>query len=56
MTQKRILELAWQAQIQIWSREHDILIDHPDDIIARYKEEKAYRELREIEKMMDEIK
>ena len=52
MTQERILQLAYNAQLEIWAKEKDILDKLPDNKISKYREQKAWNDLKEIEKMM----
>ena len=56
MTEARILELAWDQAIEVWGRWHDKLEKNPDDEIYRYKENKAKKELKEIEDIIHEKK
>ena len=52
MTEARILELAWDQAIEVWGRCHDKLKKNPDNEIYQYKENKARKELKEIENII----
>ena len=50
MTQKRILELAYAAALQVWTYEQDRAKGLPEEYQGRVK--KAYHELETIEKLL----
>ena len=54
MTEKRIYELAWNQQIQIWGKEREILDRMPDNELSQIREANAKAQLRELEAIMKE--
>lgn len=49
MTQERIMELAWNTLLMRWGKEKDFFDEHPDNEIAKYRMEKAWDEMKELE-------
>lgn len=54
MTQLKILTLASREALRVWTVEHEFLEKHPEDEIAKIKEEKSYKEYIEIAKLLKE--
>ena len=54
MTEKRIYELAWNQQLMIWGKEHEMLEKMPDNEMTQIREANAKAALREIETIMKE--
>ena len=52
MTEARILELAWDQAIEVWGRWYDKLKKNPDNEIYQYRENKARKEVKEIENII----
>ena len=55
MTQKRIFELARRHALEIWTKAEDYLRESPEDPVARSFEEKAFKELCEIDDMIRKL-
>jgi len=51
MTQQRVLKLAWREALRVWTVEKEFLEKYPDDELAKIREERAYKELIDIERM-----
>lgn len=56
MEEKRLYNLAHDALLMMWGREHDFLEKHPEDEISINRERKLWNELEELEKEMKEKK
>ena len=52
MTNKRIIDLAYTAMLNIWAHEREILNKNPDDLIAQLKEPEYWAELKELEELV----
>lgn len=52
MTQERILELAYDAQLAIWAKEKEHLDNLPDNPFTQAREQRAWNELQIIRAMM----
>lgn len=52
MTELRILQLAKAGALERWSREQEILKRNPDNDLTKLKEQRAWEELREVEKIL----
>ena len=52
LTNLRILQLAKAGALEKWSREQERLERNPDNDITKFKEQRAWAELREIEEML----
>ena len=48
----QILKLAYHGALEIWAREYDRLQENPKNSIAKFREEKANRELDEIRELL----
>lgn len=55
MTIKRIYELAYLKQLDIWAKENDFLKAHPNDEIGQIREQRAWQELNEINRKLAEL-
>ena len=57
MTQKRILELAYHAALELWVEADDkATACHGENTILNNKERRRWKEYMEISKMLEEIK
>ena len=54
MTNERILELAYFGATETWAKWYDRKKQYPDAEIFKAKEEKAFEEMLEIEKLYKE--
>lgn len=52
MTQERILELAFDAVLNIWHEEHKRLKENPNNAIRIARERRAYEEMKEIQNLI----
>ena len=52
MTELRILQLAKDGALERWSREQERLKRNPDNDLTKLREQRAWEELREVEKML----
>lgn len=52
MSQFKILNLAYMAQLEIWHKEREFLEEFPNNEFAQVREKKAWDELNEISEMM----
>lgn len=55
MKQERIIELAYGSALNIWALQNKRLESNPENEIAKVKANKAWEELKEIEKMILEV-
>lgn len=53
MKQLEILNLAWKAQLHIWSKEKDLLERYPADIVAQIREQEAYEKVMILSKLLE---
>lgn len=56
MTEKRLLEFAYQGALEIWGKIYDKLNEDKDNKYLIEQEKKAWQELKEIEKLENEYK
>ena len=54
MTNKRILELAYQGALLVWTGANAKASRTKMDMIAKHREETAWKELKEITKLLHE--
>lgn len=52
MTELRILQHAKKGALEQWSIEQERLERNPDNDLTKFKEQRAWEELREVEKML----
>lgn len=52
MKEERLYELAHEALLNKWGREHDFLKEHPENEISQIKEKELWNELVQLEEEM----
>lgn len=52
MKEKRLYNLAYDALLEKWSREHDFLNEHPDNEISKVREHELWLELNDLQSEM----
>lgn len=53
MKEERLYELAHEALLNKWGREHDFLKEHPENEISQIKEKELWNELIQLEEEMN---
>lgn len=53
MKEERLYELAREALLSKWGREHDFLKEHPENEISQIKEKELWSELIQLEEEMN---
>lgn len=48
MTEKRIYQLAYDQLLELWTKEHDFLENHPENKISQVRESKLWNELEQL--------
>lgn len=56
MTQKRIVELAWEQALANWCSEKAKLMKNPDNEITKYWVDIHFKEVTELEEMLRTLK
>lgn len=56
MKEKRLYELAREMLLLKWGKEHDFLEERPNNKITKFREEKLWNELKQLEQEMKEKK
>lgn len=52
ITDERILSLAWRGVLELWSFERKKLEENPESQIAKFKEQKYWEQLLEIQNLI----